>query len=168
MTTALDICQRNLAAAKTRADAFREEFPETAAMVERVRAVFPNAKLKAAVEGGKTTGAAGDRLAMDMEARKLVRGTDPETSVQAALRVAEYQASHEGLIYGALRDAGAAGLTKDEIAVHTRMDAVAVARRLSSMEARRLIGRTVLGIDPVRYQTRENAKGNACAVWRLA
>ena len=79
----------------------------------------------------------------------LARNSDPHTSIQAAERVSQFQASHEAKIFEALHNAS--GLTYREIAKVTGMEPVAVARRLKAMESRKLI---------FRYNTRDGM-----AVW---
>jgi hypothetical protein len=66
----------------------------------------------------------------------LARATDPETSQRAADRVPGFKAKHEASIYAALRERA---LTYREIAKVTRLEPVAVGRRLADMERRRLI-----------------------------
>lgn len=95
----------------------------------------------------------------------LSRNTDPTSSRHAEVKVEAFKKNHEGVILNALT---AGGLTKDELAVVTGLDATAVARRMSAMEradrvARRKIGETPDG-RPI-YQTRLNKRGNPCAIW---
>lgn len=71
------------------------------------------------------------------------RATDPETSHQAADKAETFIASHESRIFGALHDAGAHGGTYKELARRTGLEPVAVARRLSKMEERKLITRRI-------------------------
>jgi predicted ArsR family transcriptional regulator len=79
-----------------------------------------------------------------LEAVPLARRTDPETSHQAAASAKELAVRHHGLILDCLKRHGAHG--KDGIAARTRLDGVAVCRRLTELERMGLIvwtGRTV-------------------------
>lgn len=71
----------------------------------------------------------------------LARRRDPVTSKKAAERAQSFKASHEAAIFGAIHEAGKHGATYTEIAARTRMEPVAVARRLSDMGRRGLIYR---------------------------
>ena len=74
----------------------------------------------------------------------LFRTTDPSTSRDAAARVPQFQASHEAKIYEVIcnKDGGIhGGLTYRQIAWLAAMEHIAVARRLVSMERRKLITR---------------------------
>ena len=70
----------------------------------------------------------------------LFRTTDPSTSRDAAARVPQFQASHEAKIYDALCHA-LDGRTYREIAALTKLEPVAVGRRLVTMARRKLITR---------------------------
>ena len=83
----------------------------------------------------------------------LARNTDPFTSHQAAART-EFRARHIATIYAALKTGP---MTKDEIADRTNLDHVAVARRMTEMEAKGLVRRTDL--------TRPSKTGRECTVW---
>ncbi len=88
----------------------------------------------------------------------LARRTDPHTSHDAAAKVDSFRASHEARIYAALYD-NPDGLTYREIAAITKLEPVAVARRLRGLERRRLVYRR---LDEVtgKYHTREGM-----AIW---
>src|SRR5262245_12779592 len=86
------------------------------------------------------------------------RKRDPETSKAAARKADGFVASHEGKIFGAIHDAGARGATYKEIAAATRLEPVAVARRLGEMGERGLIERREVA--PRKYESR-----GGCAVW---
>lgn len=86
----------------------------------------------------------------------LARNTDPVTSHQAASQAVALQARHVAIILQALKDAAPYGLTKDEIAEVTRLDATQVARR----------GKDGLGsLWRVGPETRQGNTGRACRVW---
>ena len=68
------------------------------------------------------------QMDIDFSAHILARGSDPDTSVIAAMRSGEFRARHIAKIYAALRDHGC--MNKDEIAAVTGMDHIAVARRM--------------------------------------
>lgn len=70
----------------------------------------------------------------------LFRSTDPHTSRDAAAKVDDFRASHEARIYQAICNAQF-GYTYRQIARDTGLEPVAVARRLVSMERRKLIMR---------------------------
>jgi hypothetical protein len=97
-----------------------------------------------------------NQLTMDFT---LSRRTDPPTSKHAASKSGEFRAKHESKIFGAICDAAERGATYKEIAQTTGMEPVAVARRLSSMESRKLITRKANEFgDPL-------ATRSGCAVW---
>ncbi len=78
------------------------------------------------------------------DAPPLARRTDPATSHQAAAAARELQSLHRDVIVACLRRHGPMG--KDGIAARTRLDGVAVARRLTEMQRLglvRLTGGTV-------------------------
>lgn len=70
----------------------------------------------------------------------LARTFDPPTSHEAAARVGEFQASHDAKIFAAICNTKG-GATYREIAAAAHLEPVAVARRLSSMERRKLVTR---------------------------
>jgi DNA-binding MarR family transcriptional regulator len=91
---------------------------------------------------------------------RLHRRSDPQTSAQAAGKVEDYRAHHEGKIYGALTEAGAHGATAQQMAeVIDGMDSVQISRRLASMERRGLIERRYRG-DGKHVQ-----RGGFCCWW---
>lgn len=98
------------------------------------------------------------QLAIEFDAPRA-RRSDPETSYKAAERAATFRAKHEAQIFAAISDAGEVGCTYKEIAHITKMEPVAVARRLSAMGERKLITRH-------RNEFGEPAEiRNGCAVW---
>lgn len=75
------------------------------------------------------------------EPQVLARRDDPETSKAAAKRAAvELITKHHGIIVGVLQAHGPLG--KDGIAARSRLDGVAVCRRLKEMEKLGLIRQT--------------------------
>lgn len=96
------------------------------------------------------------QLAIDFP---LARTRDPVTSHKAAERAQGFKAKHEATIFGAICEAGDKGLTYKEIAAATGMEPVAVARRLSGMESRRLITRHCN-----EFKEPAEVRGG-CAVW---
>lgn len=99
------------------------------------------------------------------------RTRDPQTSHDAAERAAEFAATHEGIIFGALHDAGMRGATIKEIAAMTRLSDVQVARRLCAMERNKTVRREQIGIREVRgrlFSTPVYTARNGCAVWWVA
>lgn len=86
----------------------------------------------------------------------LHRTNDPITSKLAASSARELQARHIALIYSALLDAGMVGMTKDELAAVTGLDATQVARRGKEGEDR------FWTIGP---ETRRGRTGRLCRVW---
>ena len=92
---------------------------------------------------------------------ELSRKSDPETSHSAADRAVTFKARHEGVIFGAIYDAGARGATAKEIAAATGLTDVQVNRRLGAMGERGLIKRAMLThLSPFKYEQRAG-----CAVW---
>jgi len=87
----------------------------------------------------------------------LARRDDPDTSKEAAARVYEFKARHLALIAAAL---SAGGKTKDEIATVTRLDHIAVARRMKEGEERKLWRRT--------DERRASRTGRREIVWEAA
>lgn len=82
-------------------------------------------------------------FAIDL-ARALSRRTDPQTSKDAAEKAGALRERHHGIILQCLREHGPGG--KDFIAARTRLDGVAVCRRLGELQALgviRLTGKTV-------------------------
>ena len=86
---------------------------------------------------------------------RLVRPLAPQTSRDAAARVEEFRARHVALILQALKAAGPRGLTKDEMARVTRLDATQIARR----------GKDGDGLWRVGPETRQGNTGRRCRVW---
>lgn len=84
------------------------------------------------------------------------RTSDPQTSVAAAARVSEFAASHYAVILLALRDKGPASIY--ELAKRTKLDHVAIARRLPEMQDRALVDTT--------DEKRAGPTGRKCRVWR--
>lgn len=104
-----------------------------------------------------------DDLHWDLFApQRLARRDDPQTSHRAAAAVEDFGAGHDAKILAALRTAPH-GLIKDEISARTGLSDIQVARRLSSMEERRLVFRRTTQED---FETRVNARGRKCCVWR--
>ena len=97
------------------------------------------------------------RELMGRMAAALARRDDPDTSKEAAARVSEFKARHLALIADAL---SAGGKTKDEIAAVTRLDHIAVARRMKEGEERKLWRRT--------DQRRASRTGRREIVWEAA
>lgn len=85
----------------------------------------------------------------------LARTSDPITSHAAAARVDEFQARHVALILAALKAAGPLGLTKDEMAEVTRLDATQIARR----------SKDGAGLWRIGPETRRGNTGRSCRVW---
>jgi predicted ArsR family transcriptional regulator len=80
----------------------------------------------------------------DLDQAPRARRKDPVTSHLAAQSAAELQKAHFEIILVCLKKHGALG--KDGIAARTRLDGVAVARRLPELERKGLVkptGRTV-------------------------
>lgn len=77
-------------------------------------------------------------------ARALSRRKDPQTSKDTAAQAGALRERHHAIIVQCLRESGALG--KDGIAARTRLDGVAVCRRLAELERWGVIrhtGRTV-------------------------
>jgi hypothetical protein len=94
------------------------------------------------------------QLAIDFNATALARREDPETSKAAAAEAATFLARHLALILSALKTGSK---TKDEIAAVTRLDHIAVARRMKQGEDRGLWRRT--------DKTRPSRAGRQETVW---
>lgn len=62
----------------------------------------------------------------------LARSTDPVTSHDAAARVCEFAANHQGTIIGVLRTLG--HLTVYEVAEHCGLTAHAIGKRMNELE----------------------------------
>lgn len=73
-----------------------------------------------------------DFFGASMPAPPMARNSDPSTSHQAAASAADLQQRHHDLIVRCLRPHGALG--KDGIAARTRLDGVAVCRRLVELQ----------------------------------
>lgn len=99
-----------------------------------------------------------------MTTHALYRRDDPVTSRDAAIRADSFRASHEIAILSAIIEAGPDALNYREIARMADMDPVAVARRLSSMEARGAIERR---LKPDSIKPRDYVSRNGCALWYL-
>lgn len=85
------------------------------------------------------------------------RGSDPETSHQAAARVIDFAHGHYALILGALGVHGES--TIYELAAHTKLDHVAVARRTAELHDAKRIKPT--------GESRRGPSGRQCRVWKL-
>jgi len=111
-----------------------------------------------------------EQQSLDFDARLLSRAHDPATSKAAAVRSAKFRVTHEGIIYGAICEAGERDFTIKEIAAMTRLNDVQVARRMISMERRGIVNRLWLreeqgprgGWHDV-YQER-----SGCCIWWVA
>jgi predicted ArsR family transcriptional regulator len=86
---------------------------------------------------------------------KRVRRRDPATSRAAAARAGEFGGDHHAKIMGSLMTQGAG--TIYELAERTRLNHVAVARRMSELEE--------LGVARPRQEMRPSPSGRACRVW---
>jgi predicted ArsR family transcriptional regulator len=93
------------------------------------------------------------QLALDFS--KRARRRDPQTSHDAAARLAEFAHDHHAKILGSLVTEGKG--TIHEIAASTGLDHVAVARRLPELEA--------LMVARPTQETKPSPKGRACRVW---
>lgn len=85
------------------------------------------------------------QLAFDLGDTPRARRLDPSTSHQAAAAAVELSARHRQIILDCLKKRGPAG--KDAIAAHTRLDGVAIARRLPELQRQGLAeptGKTVM------------------------
>lgn len=88
---------------------------------------------------------------------KRARGSDPETSHQAAARVIDFAHGHYALILGSLKVHG--DQTIHELEATTRLDHHAVARRTAELhDANR--------IEPTG-ETKPSPHGRRCRVWKL-
>ena len=97
----------------------------------------------------------------------LYRRDDPVTSKRAAEHSAQFLEGHEATILGCLVRARPDGLTYREIATLTRLEPVAVARRLKGMERKGLVKRKSDGQMP-RYRggwRDAYAERDGCAIW---
>lgn len=99
----------------------------------------------------------GDQIDIDFTTR--ARGTDPQTSHDAAATAGDFAHGHYALILGALatRDG-----TIYELAERTKLSHVQVARRLPEM--RDAVPAKVRQTD----KTRPGPSGRACVVWEAA
>jgi predicted ArsR family transcriptional regulator len=86
----------------------------------------------------------------------LARRSDPETS-KAAARATSFAAGHCRMILDSLATHGPQ--TKDELAAHTRLDSVAVARRMATLRDQLLVRDS--------GTTRPTLTGRAATVWEL-
>ncbi len=93
------------------------------------------------------------QLAFDFT--KRVRRRDPATSRAAAARAGEFGSDHHAKIIGSLLTQGPA--TIYELADRTKLDHVAVARRMSELEK--------LGVARPTQDMRASPSGRACRVW---
>lgn len=96
-----------------------------------------------------------EQIAIDFT--KRARGSDPETSHQAAARVVDFAHGHFALILGSLKVHGPQ--TIHELSEHTGLDHVAIARRTAELHD---AGR----IEPTGA-TRPSPKGRQCREWAL-
>lgn len=87
----------------------------------------------------------------------LARRSDPTTSKAAATAAQSFAQGHCRLILESLTTHGPQ--TKDELAAHTGLDSVAVARRMAQLREQLLVRDS--GI------TRPTATGRAATVWEL-
>jgi hypothetical protein len=88
-------------------------------------------------------------------ARSLSRRTDPQTSKDAAAQAGALRERHHAIIVECLRTHGSLG--KDGIAARTRLDGVAVCRRLGELQA--------LGLIRLTGKTVQSASGRAERQW---
>lgn len=95
------------------------------------------------------------QLGLEFDAKKLSRRADPATSHAAGEDTKAFRARHVATIWNALKEHGP--MTKDEIADVTKLDHVAVARRMKELEERKLARRTDL--------TRPSKTGREATVW---
>lgn len=86
---------------------------------------------------------------------------DPDTSRVAAEKSGAFRAGHEAKIYDVLHQHEGIGLTYRAIAALAGMEPVAVARRLKTLERKRLVCRVV-------SESGEYATMGGCAIWRKA
>jgi hypothetical protein len=94
------------------------------------------------------------------------RRSDPSTSHDAAERATKFAASHEGIIFGLLCDAGERGATIKEMEARCRLNRVQIARRLAGMEERKLMRRDV-GWPNLQHGPMYESRGGF-TVWRKA
>lgn len=87
----------------------------------------------------------------------LARRTDPETSKRAARQAQAFAGGHCLQILQALAEHGPQ--TKDELAAHTGLDSVAVARRMAQLRDDLLVRDS--------GSTRATATGRQATVWEL-
>lgn len=99
----------------------------------------------------------GEQMAIDFDAAKLARSTDPATSHAAAARVHEFGSGHIADIRRCLALHGP--LTADQIALHTELDKHQICRRLPEMES--------AGIAAPTGDTRASRTGRQERVWGL-
>lgn len=94
---------------------------------------------------------------------RKARRANPVTSKRAAERVPEVAISHHPQILAALGKAGRRGMTAYEIAALCRLDAHAVGKRMSELQA---MGRAavLVGKDGEAV-TRETPSGRSARVW---
>lgn len=90
------------------------------------------------------------------------RRHDPQTSHAAADQARAFAKHHEASIFNAICEAGPLGVNYKEIAQMTGMKEVAVGRRLSAMEERRLIERRKV---PGSIKPRDYLSRDGCALW---
>lgn len=94
---------------------------------------------------------------MKTDFAKRTRNTDPETSHEAAARAVDFSHGHYALILGSLGLHG--NQTIHELAYHTGLDSVAVARRTAELHDGKRITRT--------SEKRKSPSGRPCFVWAL-
>ncbi len=94
------------------------------------------------------------QLALDFT---LARRTDPSTSKAAAAAAQSFAHGHCRQILDSLRQHGPQ--TKDELAEHTGLDSVAIARRMAQLRDALLVRDSGL--------TRRTKTGRAATVWEL-
>lgn len=94
-----------------------------------------------------------NQFAFDFTRR--ARRRDPETSKAAAARAGEFGSDHHRKIVGSLMTQGPA--TIYELAERTKLDHVAIARRLPELEK--------LGVARPTQNMRASPSGRACRVW---
>lgn len=99
---------------------------------------------------------------VEIDFTALARRTDAQTSADAAKRATAFVASHEGKIYGALAHSER-GLTIYDLERITGLDHVAVARRMKSLEARKLVTRQLITYSTKGRPVFESRDG--CALW---
>lgn len=94
-------------------------------------------------------------------AQVMSRTHDPETSHAAAERAQSFAGHHEAAIYAAISESPH-GVNYKEIATVTGLEPVAVARRLSAMESRKLIERRP---KPGSVKAKDYQEREGCALW---